>query len=143
MENPQKPSTWFWILVVLLLIWNAMGAMAYLGQTLITLEQLAILPEDQRMLIENTPSWVVSAFAIAVWGGLTASILMLLRKAFAHLWFIASMVGILGQMFYNFAIAGAYEVYGPGGLVMPVMVLFLGFYSIYYTKKAKDQGILR
>jgi len=56
MENPQKPSTWFWILGVLLLIWNAMGAMAYLGQTLITLEQLAILPEDQRMFIENTPS---------------------------------------------------------------------------------------
>ncbi|MEY2998111.1 MAG: hypothetical protein RIQ82_1492, partial [Bacteroidota bacterium] len=57
MNTSQKPTTWFWVLGVLLLIWNAMGAMAYLGQMLITPEQLAMIPDNQRELIESTPSW--------------------------------------------------------------------------------------
>lgn len=142
MNTTNKPNTWFWVLGTLFLIWNTLGAIAYLGQELMTLEQMEMLPEGQRMLIENTPPWVTSAFAIAVWGGLTASILMLLRKAFAYLWFIASMVGILGQMCYNFIIAGAYDIYGPEGLVMPVMIIIIGVYSIYYTGRCKQKGIL-
>lgn len=143
MTTSQKTSTWFWVLGVLLLIWNAMGALAYLGQHLMTPEQMAILPEDQRTLLEMTPAWATSAFALAVWGGLVAAILMLLRKAFAHLMFMASLFGAVVQMIYNFFIAGAYDIYGPGGLVMPVMILIIGAYSIYYTGQCKDQGILR
>ena len=143
MHNTQKTTNWFWVLGVLFFIWNAWGAKEYLGQALITPEQLASYPEDQRALLEMTPAWVTSAFAIAVWGGLVGAILMLLRKAFAQLMFMASFVGVLVQMFYNFFIAGAYDVYGPGGLIMPIMVLIIGIYSIYYTGQCKANGILR
>ena len=142
MTTSQKITTWFWVLGVLLLIWNGMGALAYLGQMLMSPGQMAMLPEDQRTLIEMTPSWVTSAFALAVWGGLTAAILMLLRKAFAHLMFMASLFGAVVQMCYNFFIAGAYDIYGPEGLLMPAMILSIGAYSIYYTGQCKEKGIL-
>jgi len=142
MTTAKKPTTWFWILGVLLVIWNAMGATAYLAQKMMTPEQMAMMPEDQRVFLEMTPPWVTAAFALAVWGGLTATILMLLRKAFAYLMFIGSLFGILVQMFYNFVIAGAYEIYGPQGLLMPITVLLIATYSIYFTAKSKAQGVL-
>ncbi len=142
MTTSKKTTTWFWVLGVLLLIWNGMGVLAYLGQKLMTPGQMAMLPEDQRTLIEMTPAWVTSAFALAVWGGLMAAILMLLRKAFAHLMFMASLFGAVVQMCYNFFIAGAYDIYGPGGLLMPAMILIIGAYSIYYTGQCKEKGIL-
>ncbi len=142
MTTAKKPTTWFWILGVLLLIWNAMGAAAYLAQKLMPPQQMAMMPEDQRVFLEMTPSWVTAAFALAVWGGLTASVLMLLRKAFAYLMFIGSLFGVLAQMFYNFVIAGAYKIYGTQGLVMPIIVLLIATYSIYFTAKSKAQGVL-
>ena len=142
MATSQKTTTWFWVLGVLLLIWNAMGTLAYLGQKLMTPGQMAMLPKDQRALIEMTPAWVTSAFALAVWGGLTAAILMLLRKAFAHSMFMASLFGAVVQMCYNFFIAGAYDIYGPEGLLMPAIILIIGAYSIYYTGQCKEKGIL-
>jgi hypothetical protein len=142
MKPVQKTPAWFWIMAVILVVWNAMGVLAYLGQHLMTPEQMALMPEDQRALLEMTPAWATSAFAIAVWGGLMAAILMLLRKAFAHLMFMASMFGAVVQMGYNFFIAGAYDIYGPGGLLMPAMILIIGAYSIYYTGQCKEKGIL-
>ena len=142
MTTSQKTTTWFWVLGVLLLIWNAMGTLAYLGQKLMTPGQMAMLPEDQRTLIEMTPAWVTSAFALAVWGGLTAAILMLLRKAFAHSMFMASLFGAVVQMCYNFFIAGAYDIYGPEGLLMPAMIIIISVYSIYFTGQCKEKGIL-
>jgi hypothetical protein len=143
MKQSQKTAKWFWVLGVLLVIWNAMGCLAYLGQKLMTPEQMAALPEDQLTFIEMTPAWITTAFALAVWGGLLASILMLLRKSFAHSMFIASLIGVIIQTGYNFFIAGAYQVFGPEGLVMPVVVLSIGIYCIYFTRQCKDNGLLR
>ena len=142
MTTSQKITTWFWVLGVLLLIWNGMGALEYLNNVLVTPGEMAMKPEAERNLIEMTPSWVTSAFALAVWGGLMAAILMLLRKAFAHLMFMASLFGAVVQMCYNFFIAGAYDIYGPEGLLMPAMIIIIGVYSIYFTGQCKEKGIL-
>ena len=142
MTTSQKITTWFWVLGVLLLIWNGMGALEYLNNVLVTPGEMAMKSEAERNLIEMTPSWVTSAFALAVWGGLMAAILMLLRKAFAHLMFMASLFGAVVQMCYNFFIAGAYDIYGPEGLLMPAMIIIIGVYSIYFTGQCKEKGIL-
>ena len=142
MRTSQKITTWFWVLGVLLLIWNGMGALEYLNNVLVTPGEMAMKSEAERNLIEMTPSWVTSAFALAVWGGLMAAILMLLRKAFAHLMFMASLFGAVVQMCYNFFIAGAYDIYGPEGLLMPAMIIIIGVYSIYFTGQCKEKGIL-
>ena len=47
-------------------------------------QMLEALPELQRELIENRPSWATGASAIAVFSGLFASFLLLLKKAFPH-----------------------------------------------------------
>ncbi len=141
-SSSKKLSASFWIISVIALIWNLMGVFAYLAQAYMTDADIAALPEEQIALHENLPAWVTAAFAIAVFGGTIGCILLLLRKKLATMVFVISFVAILAQMTYNFFMSKAIEVYGPGGLIMPIMVIIIGYFLIYYSKKATNNGWL-
>ena len=141
-ESKNKPTTSYWIIGIVALIWNLMGVFAYLQQAYMTAEDLAALPLDQQALYENVPAWVTAAFALAVFGGALGCILLLLRKKLATFVLIISFISILAQMSYNFFISKAMEVYGPGEMIMPAMVIIVGAFLVWYSKKMQTQGIL-
>lgn len=143
MTTTNKPSVVFWIIAVIALIWNGMGAMAYVGQQTMSQEALELLPEAERALYNDIPIWATSAFAIAVWGGLLAAIFMLLRKKWAKTLFLISLLGIIVQMIYNFFISGVMDVYGPGGMIMPIMVIVIGFFLVWYSNQSIKKGWLK
>lgn len=137
----SKPK-WFLGIAIFAIIWNLLGVIAYIAQMMMTPEMLEALPEAERAIIENTPSWATSAFAIAVWGGTLGSILLLLKKKIAVYIFALSFVGVLVQMYHSIFIANSIEVYGPGGLVMPIMVLLIGGGLIWYSNDLTKKGWL-
>ncbi|WP_299109490.1 hypothetical protein [uncultured Tenacibaculum sp.] len=141
-SESNKPTTLFWVIGIFALIWNAMGVMAYIGQAYMTDEMLAALPEAERALYENVPAWVTAAFAIAVFGGALGCILLLLRKKTAKLLFLISLIAIIVQMTYNLFMSKASEVYGPGGMIMPIMVIIIGVFLLLYSKKSIEKGWL-
>lgn len=134
--STNKPPLWFWIVSIAALIWNLMGVMVYLGQAYMTDADLAALPETEQALYANVPAWVTAAFAVAVFGGALASITLLLRKKIAKTLFIISLIGIVVQMSYNLFMSDVMEVYGPGGMIMPIMVLIIGVYLIMFSNKS-------
>lgn len=138
----DKPVTSFWVVSAVALVWNAMGAFAYLAQRMMTPETLQALPENERALYTSIPVWVTSAFAIAVWGGVAGCLLLLLRKKLATAVLMISFAGIVVQMIYNVFISNSYAVYGPGGLAMPVMVLVIGAYLVWFSRGATAKGWL-
>jgi hypothetical protein len=140
MTTNSKPPIWFTIVAVLALIWNAFGVMAYIMQVTMSAEALAALPEAEQALYIDLPAWYTGAFAIAVFGGALASLALLLRKGAAYPLFMISFAGILVQMVYNFFMSRAVEVYGPGGMIMPVMVLLIGGALIQLARAAKTKG---
>lgn len=139
-ESTNKPSTGFWIISIIALIWNLMGVFAYIAQVNMSDEIIAALPEAERTLYENVPAWVTGAFAIAVFGGALGCILLLLRKKLATSVLIISLIGIIAQMIYNFGMSKAAEVYGPGGMIMPAMVVLIGVFLVWYAKQATAKG---
>ncbi len=141
-DSSKKPEITFWIIGIIALIWNLMGVAAYLMQAYMTEEDLLALPIKEQALYANIPAWVTAAFAIAVFGSTLACLLLLMRKKSATFVFIVSFIGILGQMAYNIFLSKAADVYGPGGMVMPMMVVVIGAFLIWYSKKMQKQGIL-
>ena len=139
-NSSNKPKASFWIIVIIAFIWNLMGVFAYIAQAYMSDKDLAALPENQRALYENVPAWVTAAFAISVFGGALGCILLLLKKKMATTVFVISFVAILAQMTYNFFMSKAVEVYGPGGMIMPIMVIIIGYFLIYYSKRAANYG---
>lgn len=141
-KSTKKPGNGFWIIGIVALIWNLMGVYAYLQQAYMSAEDLAALPAEQQPLYENIPAWVTGAFAIAVFGGALACILLLMKKKLATTVFLISLIGIIFQMVYNVFMSKAMEVYGPGGIIMPVMVLVIGIFLWRYAKKQESTGVL-
>lgn len=142
MNDTTKPATWFWVVSALALLWNLMGVMAYIAQVTMSPEALQALPENERALMESTPAWATGAFAIAVWGGTLGSLLLLLRKKLATPVLIVSFLGIVVQMIHAFLLSNSFEVYGPGGLVMPIMVMLGGVLLIWFSRTATAKSWL-
>ncbi len=131
-----KPPLWFWISSTLALVWNIMGVMAYLEVAYMSNETLAQLPEAERILYETQPAWVTAAFAIAVFGGALGCVLLLLQKKWAKPVLVISLIGVLSQMSHSFFMSNSFDVYGPGGMVMPLMVIIVGFGLVFFAKLA-------
>ena len=140
-DGKVKPPVWFWVVGVVALLWNLMGAMAYIGQAYMTDEVKAALPADQQALLENIPAWATAAFAIAVWGGVLGCLALLLRKKWARPVLVISLLGILVQMSYSFFMSNALEVYGTAqGMVMPLLIIVIGVVLVLFAKSSQNKG---
>ncbi|AXT59714.1 hypothetical protein D1816_04865 [Aquimarina sp. AD10] len=135
MKIANKPPIWFWIIAILALLWNIMGVLAYLAQAYITDEAIASLPEAEQSFYNNMPAWVTAAFAIAVFAGALGCILLLLRKKIASILFILSLIGIVMQTTYNFFLQD-FIVLSGSRMVMPILVLLVAIFLIWFSKRA-------
>lgn len=139
-NETNKPTKVFWAVGAVALLWNLMGVAEYLIQAYMTDEAMAAMSDAERALYESVPAWVTAAFATAVFGGTIACILLLLRRKSATIVYIISLIGILAQMVYNIGMSKAAEVYGPGGMVMPIMVILIGIFLVWYSKNSYQKG---
>ena len=137
MSDNNKAPAWFMIVAVVALVWNALGVMAYIQQQLMGPEAMAALTEAERQLMANTPAWATAAFAIAVHAGVLGCLLLVLKKNLAGLLLQLSLAAVLVQMFHAFFMSNSYEVFGPGGLIMPVMVLLIAVYLVFLAARAR------
>ena len=62
----------------------------------------------------------------------------MLKRNLAGLFLKLSLAGVLVQMFHSFFMSKSFEVFGPGGLVMPIMVIIIAIYLVALAAKAKN-----
>ena len=136
-STTNKAPAWFTAVAAILLVWNLFGVMAYIMQVMMSPEAIASLPEAERQIMENTPQWAIAAFAVAVNGGALGCLLLLLKRSLAGLFLQLSLAAVLVQMFHAFFMSQSFEVFGPGGMVMPVMVLVIAIYLVSLAAKAR------
>ncbi|MBW1296506.1 hypothetical protein [Aquimarina litoralis] len=139
MNTLTKVPKWYWVISILALIWNIMGVIAYLAQAYMTDEMVKAMPQSEQNFYNNFPAWVTAVFAIAVFSGTLGCIALLLRKKWAILLFIISMLAVFAQQYYNFFIQDFVELTGQR-VYMPVIIVIFGFSLIWFSKSAKDKG---
>ena len=143
MALSEKPPLWFWIVGVLLLLWNGMGVAAYVGEATLTAEALQALSEGQRALITGRPAWATAAYAVAVFGGVAGCLLLLIRRRAAVPVLVLSLLGVLVQMGHAFLLADAFAVVGAAGMVLPALVLACALFEVWFARRARTKGWLR
>lgn len=128
-----------WIMVV----WNALGVMAFVSQLLLTPEMIALLPEAQQEAYNNIPLWSYVAYALAVFGGLLGSFMLTLGKKLAFPLLVISLIGVLVQQFYNFVIIDSIALLGPSVVILPSLVVVIAIILVIVSKRGAKAGWLK
>jgi hypothetical protein len=85
----QPLARWYWVAAVASMLFMALGCWGYLMD--VTADP-ATLPVDRRNLTAARPIWQIGAYAIAVWVGLLATVLLLFRRRAAEPLLLVSLV---------------------------------------------------
>ena len=140
----RDPPGSFWVISVLLLIWNGMGAAAYVTLAYSTDESLAAsYPPAELAIMQSTPAWVTAAFAVAVFAGLLGAIALLARKSIARWLFILSLVGVIAQHSWTFGMSGLLDIVGVERMIMPLIVVVICVFQIWYAGTGIKRGWVR
>jgi hypothetical protein len=138
--DTSETPRWFLIVAGLALVWNLLGVVAYIMRVTMRPEVFTEMPETQRQTLESTPKWAIAAFAVAVNCGALGSLLLLLKRNLAGLFLQLSLAGVLVQMFHSLFISKAVEIFGPGELIVPILVLVIAVCLVLLAYRAQKKG---
>lgn len=144
MDNKNENAIhWsFWVIGGAALIWNVLGSVNYIMQT--NPDLVAQFPETHQAIINGRPAWATSGFAIGVFGGALASLLLLLRRSAAGYLFIASLLGVIAATVHTVQVAASGVQFNNFEFVMmvPMPVVVAGL-LVWYSRWAGQKGWLR
>ena len=131
-----------WVIGVLALLWDATGAFDYLMTQTENQGYMSQFTPEQLEFFYGFPAWVVAFWAIAVWGGLLASIFLLLRKRYAVPTFLVSFLAMVVTMIRNYLFADGMAVSGVGNFIFSLVIFAFAFLLYLYARAMRGRGVL-
>ena len=128
----------FWLICILMLIWNVMGCINFFVQ--MNPEMLASYRESEQAIVEGRPTWATAAFAMAVFGGALGCLLLLFKKSLAYYLFIMSLFGVMVTMIHALSVGISFGIGEILGIIL--MPLAVAAFLIWYSKLVKSKGWL-
>ena len=143
-ESGTRPRTpvHLWIIGVLALLWNMMGAFDYLATKLQLDFYMSQFSEEQLAYFYGFPAWVVAAWAFAVWGALAGSVGLLLRRKWSVWAFVVSIAGMVVTTIYNFGMTNGAEIMGSGAMVFSVIIWVISIFLVVYSWSLAKRDVL-
>ena len=142
-ETTRKAPRHFWIVSVLSLLWNAMGAFDYSATQLRLDWYMSAFTPEQLEYFYSFPAWAVACWAIGVWGALLGSIALLLRRRWAVWAFGASILGMVFTSVYNFGLTDGIRLMGPGAIAFTAVIWAVGLFLFFYARAMAKRAVLR
>lgn len=131
---------WYLPVAILALLWNLLGCAAYLGDVMLTPDDIAKMSPDQQALYAARPAWAVAATAIAVWGGAAGCLGLVLRKRWALPLLLLSLAGVIVQDVALFVLSSAAAQAGTVAYVLQGLVLAIAIGLVLLARKAIARG---
>ena len=142
MTETQKTPKHFWIISIVALLWNLMGAYDYLMTQTKNEAYMSKFPPEQLEFFYGLPLLIVSTWAIAVWGGLLGAALLLLRKGMAVWVLLASFLCMVVTTIHNYFIADGVKVMGSTGVIFTILIFVIALGLFLYARAMKSRGVL-
>jgi len=122
----RKSTPWhLWAVGIISLLWNAMGALDYVMTETKNDAYMGQFSSEQLEYFYGLPTWFIALWAIAVWGGVLGSLLLLVRKRLAVGVFTVSFAAMVCTTIYSYGFSNGLEVMGGAGPVIFTAVIFL------------------
>jgi hypothetical protein len=143
--NHSVKTPWhLWVIGIVGFLWSAMGAMDYVMTQSKNEAYMAAFTPEQLEFFYGLPVWVDAAWAIAVWGGVVGTILLLLRMRAAVWVFLVSLLAMVVTAIHNYGLSNGMEVMGDTFSLVFTAIIFLVSLGLYLYAKAMDtKGVLK
>jgi len=138
----QPTPRHLWVVGILALLWNAVGAFDYLMTETRNQAYLDRFTPEQLEFFSGFPAWLIAFWAIAVWGAVLGSVLILLRKRLAAPVLLASFLAMVVTATHNFIFTNGLEVMGTGGAAFSVVIFVLSLGLWLYARAMAQRGVL-
>ena len=133
-----------WVVGIVALLWDAMGAMDYVMTQTQNPEYMARFSPEQLEFFYGFPIWVSAAWAIAIWGSILGCILLLSRKGLAAPVFLVSWLAMVVTSFHNFVLSNGLEIMGdPVSLVFTAVIFLVALALYLYARAMRNKGVIR
>jgi hypothetical protein len=138
-----------WIVGILALLWNGLGAYDYLMTRMHNTDYLRMAmpevdPQATLAWIDSMPIYVQVGWGLGVWLGLLGSALLLLRNRWAVPSFGLSLLGSVVSLGYQLALAPPLP--GAEGFmvtVFPYIIMAVALALFLYARAQAAKGVLR
>lgn len=138
-----KTPVHLWIVGILALLWNSVGAFDYLATELQLESYMGQFTAEQLDYFYAFPTWMVAAWAIAIWGSIFGSLSLLLQKAWAVWLFGTAIAGMTVSTFYNFVMTNGIEIMGTGGAIFTGVIWIIAVLLFVYARAMEKRGVLK
>ena len=140
----MKAPWHLWVVGIVSLLWNAVGAFDYVMTQTRNEGYMAQFTEEQLAFFYGFPAWVDAAWAVAVWLAVLGSILLLMRSAHAVWAFILSFAAMILTSVHNYVLSDVRmtDVVGPEALYFSLVIVVVGVFLIVYARRMKIIGVL-
>ena len=125
-----------WVIGVVALLWNAMGALDYVMTQTRNEEYMSNFTPGQLSFFYGFPAWVDAAWAIAVWGGILGALLLLFRRRNAVWVFLASLIAMALTAFQNYVLSNGMEVIGDAFTLGFTAAIFVAALALFLYARA-------
>ena len=139
--NPERPAPrWFTLAALAAVAWEIVGCAMYLMQVRV---DPASLPVDQRALWDAAPTWMIAAYAVAVWIGLVGAILLVMRRRLAEKLLLVSLIAVLVQFSALLLVPELRNLTTSDALFLPFIITVVCYVIWHFAFTARRAGWLR
>lgn len=136
-----KPPMWFWVLAIVLLLWNLFGGWICVQQFRLGADAMGPATPYQRALFAQLPAWYPWNFVFAEVTGIGGALALLARHRLAPPLFWLSLLGVVVQFGY---LLGTTDVIAHEGFAqaagVPIAVFMFCLIQVWIARLARARG---
>ena len=147
MRTRAKAPVWFWIVLVLVLLWDGFGFLQAVQQFRHGADAMPGATDYDRRLMASMPLWYNWLFLLATLSGVLGvlgvlgALALLLREARAVSLFWLSLIAVVVQFGYLFATSDIIAVKGAATVIpFPVVIFLVALGSLLLARLAVGRG---
>ncbi|MDH3732883.1 MAG: hypothetical protein OEU54_05080 [Gemmatimonadota bacterium] len=141
-DTPGRTPRHLWLVGIAGLLWSSMGAFDYLMTETRNESYMSRFTPEQLEFFYGFPTWVVAFWAVAVWGGVLGTLLLLLRKRLAVPVLLGSFLAMIITSIHNFLLADGLAVMGGAGVAFSVLIFVFALGLWLYARSMAQRGVL-
>jgi hypothetical protein len=143
MTNPATITPkHLWAVGIFALLFDGMGVLDFVMTQTKNAEYMGNFTPEQLEYFYGFPTWLVVIWAGAVFGGVLATVLLLMRKALATNIYTISLGFMVGSNTYLFGFLDGRAVMGDGSLIVTAVVFSISLGLVFYSRAMQRAGVL-